>query len=81
VPLRPDLQTAKDRMDKAKAASLADVENSEGTDTARRERLIDELQRAADDYMERIATGETVGQASGGETAFTRARTVSEPMT
>jgi hypothetical protein len=81
VPLRPDLQTAKDRMDKAKAASLADVENSESTDTARRERLIDELQRAADDYMERIATGETVGQASGGETAFTLARTVSEPMT
>ena len=53
MPLPPDVQTAKDRMDKAKAALLADVENSDGTDTARRERLIDELQRATHDYMEK----------------------------
>ena len=57
MPLPPDAQVAKDRMDKAKAALLADVENSTGTDTARREQLVDELKRATDDYddyMEKI---------------------------
>lgn len=44
---------AKDRMDKAKAALLADVDNSDGTDTARREELVNELRRATDDYMEK----------------------------
>ena len=44
---------AKDRMDKAKAALLADIENSDGTNTARREELVNELQRATEDYMEK----------------------------
>ena len=57
MPLPPDVQGAKDRMEKARAALLADVENSTGTDTARREQLVDELKRATDDYddyMEKI---------------------------
>jgi len=37
MPLPPDAQAAKERMEKAKAALLADVENTTGTDTARRE--------------------------------------------
>ena len=44
---------AKDRMDRAKAALLADIENSDGTNTARREELVNELQRATEDYMEK----------------------------
>jgi hypothetical protein len=44
---------AKDRMDRAKAALLAHVENSDGTDTARREELVNELQRATEDYKEK----------------------------
>jgi hypothetical protein len=42
---------AKDRMDRAKAALLVDIENSDGTDTARREELVNELQRATEDFM------------------------------
>jgi len=52
--LPPDAQAAKERMEKAMAALLADVENTTGTDTARREQLIYELKRATDDYMEKI---------------------------
>jgi hypothetical protein len=54
MPLPPDVQGAKDRMEKARAALLADIENTTGTDTARREQLVDELKRATDDYMEKI---------------------------
>ncbi len=44
MPLPPDAQAAKDRMDKANAVLLVDVENSTGTETARREELVNELQ-------------------------------------
>jgi hypothetical protein len=54
MPLPPDVQAAKDRMDRAKAALRADVESGTETDRARRRELIDELQRATDDYMEKL---------------------------
>jgi hypothetical protein len=47
MPSPPDVQAAKDRMGKAKAALRADIEGSTGTDTARREELVNELQCAA----------------------------------
>jgi hypothetical protein len=52
--LPPDVEAAKDRMERAQAVLLADVENSDGTDTARREELVNELQRATDAYMEKV---------------------------
>jgi hypothetical protein len=53
MPLPLDVQEAKYRMERAQAALLADVENTDGTDTARREELVNELQRATDDFMEK----------------------------
>jgi hypothetical protein len=54
MPLPPDVQAAKDRMDRAKAALRADVESGTETARARRRELIDQLQRATDDYMEKL---------------------------
>jgi hypothetical protein len=53
MPLPPDVEEAKARMERADAALRADIE-SDGADPKRRIRLIDELQLAADDYTEKI---------------------------
>jgi hypothetical protein len=45
---------AKNRIDRAKAALLSDVDNSDGTYTARREELVNELRCATDDYMDKL---------------------------
>lgn len=54
MPLSADVQAAKDRMGEAKATLRADIEGSTGTDTARREELVNELQCATDDYMAKL---------------------------
>jgi hypothetical protein len=48
-----DVLAAKAKMELADAALRADIE-SDGADPVRRIRLIDELQLATDDYMEKI---------------------------
>jgi hypothetical protein len=48
MPLPPDVEEAKCRMDKADAALRADIESTGPVDRARRLELIDELQMAAD---------------------------------
>jgi len=53
VPLRPDVQAAKEKMDKARAALRADIESGAETDSVRRAQLIDELQRATDDFFDK----------------------------
>jgi hypothetical protein len=55
MPLPPDVEEAKARMDKADAALRADIESNAPVDRARRLELIDELQIAADDYTEKIS--------------------------
>jgi hypothetical protein len=55
VPLPPDVEEAKARMDKADAALRADIESDAPVNRARRLELIDELQMAADDYVEKIS--------------------------
>jgi len=54
MPLPPDVQAAKDRVDKAQAALVADVERGTAADRARRDKLIDELRVATDDYIAKI---------------------------
>ena len=53
MPLPPDVQAAKERMEQAQAALLADIE-TDGTNPVRRIQLIDELQMAPDDYTRKI---------------------------
>jgi hypothetical protein len=53
MPLPPDVQAAKDRMEKAQAALLADIE-SRTTDREGRVELLDRFQIATDRYMEMI---------------------------
>jgi len=54
MPLPPDVQEAQDRMEKAQAALLADVERGTAADRARRDKLIDELRPATDSYIAKI---------------------------
>lgn len=53
--LPPDVIAAKDRMERADAALRADIESDSPIDKRRRIRLIDELQTAADEYVEKIS--------------------------
>jgi hypothetical protein len=53
--LPPDVLAAKDRMGKADAALRADIESISPVDRIMRVELIEELQRAMDDYLERIS--------------------------
>jgi hypothetical protein len=53
--LPSDVLAAKDRMGKADAALRADIESISPVDRIRRVELIEELQRAVDDYLERIS--------------------------
>jgi hypothetical protein len=53
MPLPPDVQAAKDRMEKAQAALQADVETGAAA-RARRKKLIDELQVATDNFVAKI---------------------------
>ena len=53
--LPADVLAAKDRMGKADAALRADIESTSPVDRIRRVELIEELQLAMDDYMERIS--------------------------
>jgi hypothetical protein len=55
VPLPPDVEEAKARMDKADAALRTDIESDAPVNRARRLELIDELQMAADAYVEKIS--------------------------
>jgi hypothetical protein len=55
MPLPPDVQAAKDRMEKVDAALRADIERNAPADRVRRIELIDELQMAADDYVGKIS--------------------------
>jgi hypothetical protein len=54
MPLPPDVQAAKDRMEKAQAALLADVERGTAAARARRKELLNELQAATDNYVKEI---------------------------
>jgi hypothetical protein len=54
VPLPPDVQAAKERMEKAQAALLADVERGTAADRARRDKLMDELRVATDNFVAKI---------------------------
>jgi hypothetical protein len=54
MPLPPDVQAAKERIEKAQAALLADVERGTEADRARRDKLIDELRVATDDFVAKI---------------------------
>jgi hypothetical protein len=53
--LPPDVIAAKDRMERADAALRADIESDSPIDKIRRIRLIDALQIAADEYVEKIS--------------------------
>jgi hypothetical protein len=53
--LPPDVIAAKDRMERADAALRADIESDSPIDKIKRTRLIDELQIAADEYVEKIS--------------------------
>jgi hypothetical protein len=53
--LPADVLAAKDRMGKADATLRADIESIGPIDKIRRLELIEELQRAIDDYIERIS--------------------------
>jgi len=53
--LPPDVIAAKDRMERADAALRADIESDSPIDKIRRIRLIDELQIAVDEYVEKIS--------------------------
>jgi hypothetical protein len=55
MPLPPDVEEAKARMDLADAALRADIESSGPKDRIRRIQLIDELQLATDEYVEKIS--------------------------
>jgi hypothetical protein len=54
MPLPPDVQAAIERVEKAQAALLADVEKGTAADRARRDKLIDELRIATDDFVVKI---------------------------
>jgi hypothetical protein len=53
--LPPDVQAAKDRMEKAEAAAHADVESDEPRNTERRIELFEELRIAMDDYIQKVS--------------------------
>lgn len=53
--LPPDVIAAKDRMERADAALRADIESDSPIDKIKRICLIDELQMAADEYVEKIS--------------------------
>jgi hypothetical protein len=53
--LPPDVIAAKDRMERADAALRGDIESDSPIDKIRRIRLIDALQIAADEYVEKIS--------------------------
>ena len=55
MPLPPDVDEAKTRMELADAALRADIESDQPTVRERRIQLIDELQIAADEYVELIS--------------------------
>jgi hypothetical protein len=55
MPLPPDVQAAKDRMDKAETAARADVESNAPTNTERRIKLLEELRLAMNDYIGKMA--------------------------
>ena len=55
MPLPPDVDEARARMDLADAALRADIESDQPTDRIRRIQLIDELQIASDEYVEKIS--------------------------
>ena len=55
MPLPADVLAAKDRMERADAALRADIESDCPIDKIKRTRLIDELQIAADEYVEKIS--------------------------
>jgi len=56
MPLPPDVEEAKARMEKADAPLRADIESNAPVDREKRIELIDELQMAADDYVEKISS-------------------------
>ena len=53
--LPPDVQAAKDRMEKAEAAARADVESDAPRNTERRIELLEELRIAMDDYIQKMS--------------------------
>jgi len=55
MPLPPDVDEARARMELADAALRADIESDQPTDKIRRIQLIDELQIASDEYVEKIS--------------------------
>ena len=56
MPLPPDVQEAKERMEKAQAALIADIADTEtgAAARARRDKLIDELRVATDNFVAKI---------------------------
>jgi hypothetical protein len=52
--LPPDVQAAKERMNQADAALHADVESGQPYNAERRHRLLDNLKRATDEYLDRM---------------------------
>lgn len=55
MPLPPHVDEARERMEPADAALRADIESDQPTVRERRIRLIDELQIASDEYVEKIS--------------------------
>jgi hypothetical protein len=55
MPLPPDVVAARERMERADAALRADIESDQPYNRERRIELIDELQIAADEYVEKIS--------------------------
>jgi hypothetical protein len=53
MPLPPDVQAAKDRMEKAQTALKADTETGAAA-RERRRKLLNELQAATDNYVNKI---------------------------
>ena len=55
MPLPPDVEEARTRMELADAALRADIESDQPTSRERRIQLIDKLHIASDEYVERIS--------------------------
>lgn len=55
MPWPPHIQEAEERMKKAKDALLADTESGEPYNAERRHRLLDELERAMDDFLNKVS--------------------------
>jgi len=53
MPLPPDVQAAKERMEKAQAALKADIEKGAAA-RERRKKLLNELQAATDNFVAKI---------------------------